>query len=122
MYQADAENRALLTSSQAGAYIYDDIVDAWVAPESSRPTMHRSAREKENMVPPKRRRRHTDILPRSADLAQEGDDEIDFLGHADDLKSSRVRRKVQRLDVAREASRSQMLGHGPRRSSLLPYL
>lgn len=122
IYQADAENRALLTSSQAGTYIYDDIVDAWVAPESSRPTMHRSSYEKENMVPPKRRRRHTDILPRSADLVQEDDDEIDFLGHADDLNSSRVRRKVQRLDVAREASRSQLLGHGRRRSSLLPYL
>lgn len=122
MYQADAENRALLTSSQAGAYIYDDIVDAWVSPESSRPNMHRSLSEKENIVPPKRRRRHTDILPRCADFAQEDDDEIDFLGHADELNSSRVRRKVQRLDVAREASRSQMLGRRSRRSSLLPYL
>ena len=122
MYQADAENRALLTSSQAGAYIYDDIVDAWVSPESSRPTMHRSLREKENIAPLKRRRRHTDILPRCADFAQEEDDEIDFLGHADEINSSRVRRKVQRLDVAREASRSQMLGHRSCRASLLPYL
>ena len=73
-------------------------------------------------MPTKRRRRHTDILPRCADFAQEDDDEIDFLGHADELNSSRVRRKVQRLDVAREASRSQMLGRRSRRSSLLPYL
>ena len=59
---------------------------------------------------------------RGYDFAQEEDHDIDFIGHADEINSSRVRRKVQRLDVAREASRAQMRGHRSRRASLLPYL
>lgn len=133
LHQADAENRALemmqVDGDQTGskrAYVYDDIVDAWVDPECSYPHMRTPSDNKENVClavnagGSKHVRRTSDTL-RHAD-AMLDDDEIDFLGHSNNLSSSRVCRKVQRLDIAREARRAQMQGRGRRRASLLSFL
>lgn len=141
IHQADAESRALITiqnnakSGESPAYIYDDIIDAWVAPESSQPTMRKHSEIKRNDLPlslisqvgsenNKRRQRYSDTLPKISvqhgNYSQE-DDEIDFLRNPDTSDFSRVRRKVRRLDVALEARRPQMKAR-TRRASLLPYL
>jgi len=141
MHQADAENRALVTiqnkakGGKSAAYIYDDIIDAWVAPESSQPTMRKYSEIKGNDIPlplisqvglgkNKRQQRYSDTLSKISgqhgNYSQE-DDEIDFLRNPDTSKFSRVCRKVRRLDVALEARRPQMKAR-TRRASLLPYL
>lgn len=132
--QIDAENRALKAMHRNGSvlqsnYIYDDIVDAWVPPESY--TLNVVKEDKENRCYPKevqpttlRRKRKLTCAPKTDQLdippMTQDDDEIDFLGVQNMQHAPRVCRKVQRLDVRQEALRQKQ--RRKTRPSLLPYL
>ncbi|PKI82705.1 hypothetical protein MVES_003335 [Malassezia vespertilionis] len=137
LMQEDAERRALRNPAMHDTdFIYDAVIDAYVATDSSHPGMQPSAQH--NKSPPSHPLREIEWNVQHARLKRrESDatipkklhscsshyeaDELDLLSYDPLHGTPRVRRKVHRLDVATEARRNRNMRVAAHRS-LYPYL
>ena len=130
--QADAESRALQSLRLLdgdSSFVYDDVVDAWVAAESRQPKKDMLQANNDPCFrfqwqggSTKRKRLSGGLASSLNETQVEEDDEIDFLRNTQNLHSSRICRRVQRLDVAQEATRFQRQARRSHETPLLSYL
>ncbi|WFD28987.1 hypothetical protein MNAN1_004006a, partial [Malassezia nana] len=136
--QTNAEDRAIknmcATNSKAqSSYVYDDVMDAWVCVKKSSRKHQLYGSDKENMPmtrgsPTTKRndqkgRPGSNLARKAIEIPICEEDEIDFLSNKSNLGSSRVCRKVQRLDIGKEAQRYNRARYRQRqRQSWIPYL
>lgn len=124
--QTSAEDRAIKNmyasnTTKQSSYIYDDVMDAWVCVKNS--SKHDADKENVNIATrkPLTEMKATGTRRQSNEISSFDDDEIDFLSNKDNIRSSRVCRKVQRLDVGKEARRYDR-ARRRRRQPLIPFL
>lgn len=137
--QTNAEDRAIknmcaFNPEGQSSYIYDDVMDAWVCiKKSSGKHVPYGSDNKENMPIARgssttkrndhRRRPGSNLVRQPIEIPICEEDEIDFLSNKSNLQSSRVCRKVQRLDIGKEAQRYNRARYRQRqRQSWIPYL
>ena len=129
--QTKAEDRAIknmyaTNSKKQSNYIYDDVMDAWVCVKSN------SDANTDNLSAvtgdqPAYMKSHDErpmhhLVRQAVEISSPcEEDEIDFLSKKSPIRSSRVCRKVQRLDVGKEARRQTRARHR-RRQAWIPYL
>lgn len=115
--QTEAERCAL--QSNENKYIYDDVMDAWIAqgsqdldPGIQSTQMVPSLVQKSNSQITRSSRRHSEPMHTNYPRAQQAststndddeNDELDLLKDTSNIQSARVCRKVKRLDVGLEA-------------------
>jgi len=131
--QTNAEDRAIknmyaTNSKNQSSYIYDDVMDAWVCVKnSSEHALYDVNKENAPIATgsPAEMKSHNvrpmHLARQALEISPGEEDEIDFLSNKRNIRTPRVCRKVQRLDVGKEARRQTRARHRYRQP-WIPYL